>query len=186
MLSKHFPGLRVEWEQMRDELTNALTPFEAERLAAIERNKAMLASMLNIKEDEKKLTSAKVIHASAAESAALRMLDIAQQKQRVKERNAERRQKKIDNLKSTLAVAEKRMHDMMSELREAKQGAETAMKVLQAIRSRAKQVQIEHEVVSKSLDSTKRKVNDKRRRQSKSAEGVWNAAMSRVRSTQEV
>ena len=85
MLSKHFPGLRVEWERMRDELTNALTPFEAERLAAIERNKAMLESMLSVKQDEKKLASAKVVHASAAESAALRMLDIAQQKQRVKE-----------------------------------------------------------------------------------------------------
>ena len=142
MVSKHFPGLRVEWERMRDKLTNALTPFEAERLAAIERNKAMLESMLSVKHDEKKLALAKVVHASAAESAALRMLDIAQQKQRVKERNAERLQKKIDNLKSALAAAEKRMHDMMSELREANQGAETALKVLQAIRSRAKQVQV--------------------------------------------
>jgi len=185
MLSKHFPGLRVEWERMRDELTNALTPFEAERLAAIERNKAMLESMLSVKQDEKKLASAKVVHASAAESAALRMLDIAQQKQRVKERNAARRQKKIDNLKSALAAAEKRMHDMMSELREANQGAETALKVLQAIRSRAKQVQIEHHLASKSLDSTKRSVSDKNRRAKKSAESVWNAAMSRVQPNQQ-
>jgi len=180
ILSKHFPGLRVEWERMRDELTNALTPFETERLLTIERNKAALASMLNVKKEETKLTAAKTIHASAAESAALRMLDIAKQKLRVKERNAERRQNKIDHLQSALAAAEKRMSDMMSEVREANQGAETALQVLQAIRSRSNQVQIEHDLASQTLERTKRRVDDGTRRATRQTEAIWLQAMARI------
>jgi len=180
ILSKTFPGLRLEWEKIRDELTNVLTPFEKERLEKIEANKNKLRSLMQTSEEEKQLTSHKVVHASAAESAALRMWDIAKRKQKTKVTNAERRERKVASLKKQLQTAEKRLGDIMSDVREANHGVDTALKVLQAIRSRASRVQKEFDHASDSLKTTRDKCKRLVSADARVADGVWIAARARL------
>lgn len=180
ILSKTFPGLRLEWEKIRDELTNALTPFEKERLEKIEANKNKLRSLMRTSEEQKRLASHKVVHASAAESAALRMWDIAKRKQKTKVTNAERRERKVASLKKQLQTAEKRLGDIMSDVREANHGVDTALKVLQAIRSRASRVQNEFERASDSLKTVRDKCKRLASAETRAADDVWTAARARL------
>ena len=180
ILSKHFPGLRVEWEKMRDEITNVLTPFERERLEKIEANKNKMRSLMLSTEEQAKMTSHKVVHASAAESAALRMWEIAKRKHKTKTSNAERRERKVSSLKTQLAAAEKRLSDIMGEVREANVGVDTALKVLEAIRSRAKRVEREFDRNSARLKTVKDACRKSNSAANKSADAIWSDARARV------
>ena len=180
ILSKTFPGLRLEWEKMRDEITNVLTPFEKARLEKIEANKNKLRSLMITTEEQTKMTSHKVVHASAAESAALRMWDIAKRKQKTKMSNAERRRRKVDALKSQLEKAEKRLTDIVTEVREANQSVDTAVKVLEAIRARAKRVERElganNALLKRAKEKCTRSTSDAKRRSDK----IWSDAKDRL------
>jgi len=180
ILSKTFPGLRLEWEKMRDELTNVLTPFEKARLEKIEANKNKLRSLMIVTEEKTKMTSHKVVHASAAESAALRMWDMAKRKQKTKTNNAEKRRRKVEVLRAQLEKAEKRLTDMVAEVREANQSVDTAVKVLEAIRARAKRVEREldanNALLKRAKEKSTRGAADARRRSDK----IWSGAKDRV------
>ena len=180
ILSKTFPGLRLEWEKMRDEITNVLTPFEKARLEKIEANKNKLRSLMITTEEQTKMASHKVVHASAAESAALRMWDIAKRKQKTKMSNAERRRRKVDALKSQLEKAEKRLTDIVTEVREANQSVDTAVKVLEAIRARAKRVERElganNALLKRAKEKCTRSTSDAKRRSDK----IWSDAKDRL------
>ena len=180
ILSKTFPGLRLEWEKMRDELTNVLTPFEKARLEKIEANKNKLRSLMIATEEKTQMTSHKVVHASAAESAALRMWDIAKRKQKTKTNNAERRRRKVETLRAQLEKAEKRLTDIVAEVREANQSVDTAVKVLEAIRARAKRVEREldanNALLKRAKEKSTRGAADARRRSDK----IWSGAKDRV------
>ena len=122
----------------RDEITNVLTPFEKARLEKIEANKNKLRSLMITTEEQTKMASHKVVHASSRGGVGRRrMWDIAKRKQKTKMSNAERRRRKVDALKSQLEKAEKRLTDIVTEVREANQSVDTAVKVLEAIRARA-------------------------------------------------
>ena len=179
ILSKTFPGLRLEWEKIRDELTDALTPFERERLEKIEANKRQLRALTHATEEQTSLTSHKVSHASAAESAALRMFDIAKRKQKTKMVNAERRERKVASLKKQMEAAEKRLSDIMSDIREASHGVDTALKVLQAIRSRAHRVQSEFNANKSELKKTREECRRKQTLETREQDDIWLAARDR-------
>ena len=180
ILSKHFPGLRVEWEKMRDEITNVLTPFERERLEKIEANKNKMRSLMLSTEEQATMTSHKVVHASAAESAALRMWEIAKRKHKTKTSNAERRERKVSSLKAQLEAAETRLSDIMGEVREANVGVDTALKVLEAIRSRATRVEREFDRNNARLKTVKVACRKSNSAANKSADAIWSDARARV------
>jgi hypothetical protein len=180
ILSKTFPGLRVEWEKMRDELTNTLTPYEKERLQNIEKNKSMMQKLMCVKEKEVKTATQKVFHTSAAESAALRMWEIAKRRHRMKSRNAERREQKVAALRKLLTEAETRLSDMMKEVVESSKGLDEAVQVLEAIRARSKRFDFELAQNTEELREVKQRVARRNRDSNKQFDKIWDRAHDRV------
>ena len=180
ILSKTFPGLRVEWEKMRDELTNTLTPYEKERLQNIEKNKNMMQKLMCVKEKEVKTATQKVFHTSAAESAALRMWEIAKRRHRIKSRNAERREQKVAALRKLLTEAETRLSDIMKEVVESSKGLDEAVQVLEAIRARSKRFDFELAQNTEELREVKQRVARRNRDSNKQFDKIWDRAHDRV------
>ena len=135
--------------------------------------------MTHATEEQTSLTSHKVSHASAAESAALRMFDIAKRKQKTKMVNAERRERKVASLKKQMEAAEKRLSDIMSYIREASHGVDTALKVLQAIRSIAHRVHSEFNANKSELKKTREECRRKQTLETREQDDIWLAARDR-------
>ena len=180
ILSKTFPGLRVEWEKMRDELTNTLTPYEKERLQNIEKNKSMMQKLMCVKEKDVKTATQKVFHTSAAESAALRMWEIAKRRHRMKSRNAERREQKVAGLRKLLTEAEKRLSDIMKEVVESRKGLDESVQVLEAIRARSKRFDFELAQNTEELREIKQRCSRRSRDSNKQFDKIWDRAHDRV------
>ena len=107
------------------------------------------------------------------------MWDIAKRKQKTKMSNAERRRRKVDALKSQLEKAEKRLTDIVTEVREANQSVDTAVKVLEAI-AHAKRVERElgakNALLKRAKEKCTRSTSDAKRRSDK----IWSDAKDRL------
>jgi chromosome segregation ATPase len=108
------------------------------------------------------------------------MWEIAKRKHKTKTSNAERRERKVSSLKAQLEAAETRLSDIMGEVREANVGVDTALKVLEAIRSRATRVEREFDRNNARLKTVKVACRKSNSAANKSADAIWSDARARV------
>ena len=101
-------------------------------------------------------------------------------KHKTKTSNAERRERKVSSLKAQLEAAETRLSDIMGEVREANVGVDTALKVLEAIRSRATRVEREFDRNNARLKTVKVACRKSNSAANKSADAIWSDARARV------